>query len=121
MITMTPPAGFIDDDWRRFIILSSPSSALWWTKSPSMTTTTTMWTKTSTNTEKQNIQIYGDCNNAIDVIAFVERSIENHLESVLSTNHEREQGQSGDHIWRPYTGAEKGKEIMLLGRELWKR
>lgn len=49
-----------------------------------------------------------------NVIAFIERSIENHIESVLSTNHEREQGQSGDHIWRPYTGAKKGKEIMLL-------
>lgn len=78
-------------------------------------TTTTMWTKTSTNTRKQIIQIYGDDNNnVIDVIAFIERSIENYIESILSINYEREQGQSGDHIWRPYTGAKKGKEIMLL-------
>ncbi|KYM81129.1 hypothetical protein ALC53_08472 [Atta colombica] len=35
------------------------------------------------------------------------RSIENHVEFVLSTYLEREQGQSGAHIRRPYTGAEK--------------
>ncbi|EGI57523.1 hypothetical protein G5I_14434 [Acromyrmex echinatior] len=35
------------------------------------------------------------------------RSIENHVEFVLSTYFEREQGQSGAHIRRPYTGAEK--------------
>ncbi|KYN31666.1 hypothetical protein ALC56_13805 [Trachymyrmex septentrionalis] len=35
------------------------------------------------------------------------RSIENHIEFVLSTYLEREQGQSGAHIRRPYTGAEK--------------
>lgn len=77
--------------------------------------------KTSTNTENKYNTTYGDDNNAIDVIAFIERSIENHVEFVLSTNHEREQGQSGDHIWRPYTGAEKGKEIMLLADNFWKR
>lgn len=41
------------------------------------------------------------------------RSIENHVEFVLSTYLKREQGQSGAHIWRPYTGAEKGKESTL--------
>lgn len=40
-------------------------------------------------------------------------AIENHVEPVLSTYLEREQGQSGAHIRRPYTGAEKGKETTL--------
>lgn len=44
-----------------------------------------------------------------------DRSIENHIEPVLSAYLEREQGQSGAHIRRPYTGAEKGKETMLAG------
>jgi len=42
-----------------------------------------------------------------------DRSIENYIEPVLSAYLEREQRQSGAHIWRPYTGAEKGKETML--------
>lgn len=41
-----------------------------------------------------------------------DRSIENHVEPVLSAYLEREQGQSGAHIRRSYTGAEKGKETM---------
>jgi len=51
----------------------------------------------------------------------VDRTIDNRAESVLSAYLEREQGQSGAHIRRPYTGAEKGKETMLLGRRLWKQ
>lgn len=46
--------------------------------------------------------------------------IDNHVESVLSANFEREQGQSGAHIRWPYTGAKKGKETMLLDRQIMK-
>ena len=46
------------------------------------------------------------------------RSIENHVEFVLSTYLEREQGQSGAHIRRPYTGAEKGNETAILAVQL---
>ncbi|XP_011706776.1 PREDICTED: uncharacterized protein LOC105461951 [Wasmannia auropunctata] len=48
-------------------------------------------------------------NNAIDNdVNVADRSIENRVEPVLPTYLEREQGQSGAYIRRPYTGAEKG-------------
>lgn len=63
-------------------------------------------------------------NNAIGALTpdrSIVRSIETHVEPVLSANLEREQGQSGAHIWRPYTGAEKGKETVLLDVQLRER
>jgi len=116
---MMPAIGLIDDAWRRLIILPSL---------PSLLEHGGRYINDDDNDVDEN-----NNNKKITILRrwitrstsranawLIDRSIENHIESVLSTNFEREQGQSGAHIRRPYTGAEKGKETMLLDWQIMK-